>query len=328
MWIPGRGTRLWRGALAGLVIAALSAPVSAAARAGVPAPDPAMLPVLSAGTLETRYAANRANIIQAARMAEKGGDHRRAEALRAMARSARTFLSFDARGEGRAVEVLGDLATARRISVLVPGSDTTLDTYDARTPKPHARLGWAARSLEQQIRRLDPAAKVAVVAWLGYTPPRLISTDAVTTGRAEDGARALRAFVVSVRRANPAAQVSLLCHSYGSVVCGRAAAGLAVADIAMFGSPGTGADTAAGLGTAARVWAGRGARDWIGGVPHLSLPVFGTTIGFGADPVSGGFGARLFAAGDGGHGDYLAPGSASVANLARIALGHDREVTR
>ena len=47
MWTPGRGTRLWRGALAGLVIAALSAPVSAAARQAVPAPAPAMLPVVA-----------------------------------------------------------------------------------------------------------------------------------------------------------------------------------------------------------------------------------------------------------------------------------------
>ncbi|MBK6019539.1 hypothetical protein JHN45_52020, partial [Streptomyces sp. MBT53] len=43
--------------------------------------------------------------------------------------------------------------------------------------------------------------------------------------------------------------------------------------------------------------------------------------------VSPEFGARVFAAGDGGHSDYFSPGSASLANLARIVLGETTEVT-
>lgn len=110
-------------------------------------------------------------------------------------------------------------------------------------------------------------------------------------------------------------------------MCARAARGLDVADIAFFGSPGTGAASVVALGTRARVWAGRGAHDWIADVPHTKADLFGTTVGFGTDPVAPAFGARRFAAGGGGHSDYLAPGSVSLDNLARIALGATSEVT-
>jgi hypothetical protein len=51
-------------------------------------------------------------------------------------------------------------------------------------------------------------------------------------------------------------------------------------------------------------------------------------IGFGTDPMSPGFGARVFATGGGGHSDYFRPGSVSLRNLAWIALGDPAEVTR
>jgi hypothetical protein len=63
-------------------------------------------------------------------------------------------------------------------------------------------------------------------------------------------------------------------------------------------------------------------------VPHLSAGLFGTTVGFGTDPLSPAFGARVFAAGDGGHSDYFAPGSTSLTNLTRIVLGRTQAVTR
>jgi hypothetical protein len=324
--LPGRASlgRLRRSALAAMVAAALYVPLAASTQPSVPAPAPVALPPISAGTLDAAYAANRANMATAARMATAAGDLRRGRVLTALAAPGRHFLTFDGRGAGRATEVLGDLAGADRIAVLVPGSDTTLDTFDG----PFFRPGGAARALYAQIHQEDPAAKVAVVAWLGYTTPKTISTTVMTTGRANVGARALRRFVDTLRQVNGRAPVSLLCHSYGSVVCGRAAAGLTVADIALFGSPGVGARSVAALGTPAQVWAGRGTDDWIAGVPHVSISVFGTTIGFGTDPVSARFGARVFAAGAGGHSDYFDPSSAPLLNLARIVLGDDQDVTR
>ncbi|WP_328681894.1 alpha/beta hydrolase family protein [Streptomyces sp. NBC_00322] len=323
MSVRTRVARLRRSVLAAMITAALCGPVWAAAEPRTPAPAPAALPALSAESLDARYTANRGNIAEAAEMAKAAGDVPRERALRALAAPGRHFLSFDGRGEGRAVEVLGDLAAADRISILVPGSDTTLDTFDG----PSSRIGGAARSLQEQIHRQAPEAKVAVVAWLGYTPPKTISTDVLTTTRAEDGARELRGFVSALEQANDAAGVSLMCHSYGSVVCGRAASGLEVADIAVYGSPGTGADSLAQWGTAARVWAARGEQDWISYVPNVSATFLGTTVGFGADPTSAAFGARVFASGAAGHSDYLAPHSVSLKNLARIALGTAQEVS-
>jgi Alpha/beta hydrolase len=118
--------------------------------------------------------------------------------------------------------------------------------------------------------------------------------------------------------------VALLCHSYGSVVCGLAAPHLPVTDIAVFASPGMDASSAASLETHARVWAGRESDDPIRFVPRFRL--FG--LGFGDNPMSPGFGARIFATGSGGHSDYLSSGSVSLCKLTYIALGDASAVTR
>ncbi|NGO49506.1 alpha/beta hydrolase [Streptomyces ureilyticus] len=345
----GRLGRLSRGLLAALVTAAVVVPVSAvAAHPEIPAPAPARLLAVTPANLDEAYAANRANAAEAARMAADHGDHGRAAAVRSMANPGRHFLSFDARGSGRAIEVFGDLAKAERVAVLVPGSDTNLDTYE--------RFRVGADALHKRL-----GIRGAVVAWLGYETPGTISPEVLTTGRAKDAAPELRGLIRELEVLNPQGRVSLLCHSYGSVVCAEAAesafraagsapaegssgasraavtsrpasvegaeGALDVSDIALFGSPGTGADSVAGLHTNARVWAGRGADDWIADVPHAKADLFGTTVGFGTDPVSSDFGARVFAAGDGGHSDYLKPGSVSLDNLARIVLGETSEVT-
>ncbi|NWF27191.1 hypothetical protein HW130_13060 [Streptomyces sp. PKU-EA00015] len=319
-------SRLRRTLLAALLAAAVAVPVSAAARpSAVPAPVPAALAPLSAAelpALDARYAITRAGIRAAARVADGHKDHRRARALRAMAADGRQFLTFDGRDGGRAAEVFGDLARADRVTVLVPGSDTHLDTY--------ARFRAGAAALHRALRGTG-ADRTAVVAWLGYATPTTIGTDVLTSGRADEAADDLAAFVGELRAAKGAAPVSLLCHSYGSVVCARAAhrpKTEAVTDIALFGSPGTGADSAAALRTRATVWAGRGGDDWIAGVPHVRVELLGTEVGFGTDPVTDAFGARVFDAGGGGHSDYLRPGSTALRNLALIAAGRTAEVSR
>ncbi|MEV7220218.1 alpha/beta hydrolase [Streptomyces sp. NPDC093681] len=317
-----RRVRGWRRAgCAALIAGAVALPLSGAARPEIPAPVPAALAAPTAATLEKAYAANRANAAQASRMAADHGDRHRAAADRAMAAPSRHLLAFDGRGAGLVTEVLGDLAHAGRVAVLVPGSDTSIDTY--------GRFRAAALALHRQLVADAPAGtRTAVVAWLGYETPGTVSTTVATTGRADRAAPGLRDLVDDLRRiAGPDTRVALLCHSYGSVVCARAADGLDVADIALVGSPGTGADTAAGLRADARIWAGRGADDWVEHVPHVSADLFGTTVGFGTDPVSPDFGARVFDAGDGGHSDYFDTGSLSLTNLTRIALGETTEVT-
>nr|WP_051833875.1 alpha/beta hydrolase [Streptomyces sp. NRRL S-646] len=318
-----RRTHNWRRAtLAALITAAVVAPLSGAARPQIPAPPPATLAPLTAATLDAAYKANRTNATQASRMAAAHGDHKRAAADHSMASPTRRFLTFDGRGEGQATEVFGDLTHATRIAVLIPGSDTSLDTYD--------RFRATAVALHNRLLRQAPkGTRTAVVAWLGYSTPGTVSTTVLTTDRADEAAPHLREFIAGLRHiAGRKANISLLCHSYGTVVCARAAAGLDVQDIAFVGSPGTGADTAAALHTRARVWAARGADDWIKEVPHVRADLFGWTVGFGTDPVSPAFGARVFAAGPGGHSDYFRPGSVSLANLTRIVLGDTKEVTR
>ncbi|GAA2538968.1 MULTISPECIES: alpha/beta hydrolase [Streptomyces] len=322
-----------RTALAVLIASAVAVPVAGAARPRTPAPAPATPVPPTAATLDAIYAAHRAGAGEAARTAAAHGDRRRAAADRALADPSRQLLAFDGRGPGRVTEVLGDLARADRVAVLVPGSDTGLDTYGrfrAAAVALHERLTLPRPRLRSSGGTpMAPAGtRTAVVAWLGYETPGTIGTAVATTDRAERAAPGLRSLVADLRTVTgQRSRISLLCHSYGSVVCARAAAGLDVDDIVLVGSPGTGADTAADLRTRARIWAARGAGDWVEHVPHLSAELLGTTVGFGTDPVSPDFGARVFAAGDGGHSDYFAPGSTSLANLTRIVLGETEAVT-
>ncbi|OKK18589.1 hypothetical protein AMK16_18990 [Streptomyces sp. CB00455] len=293
--------------MAGLVAGAVVVPVSAAASPGAPAPAPAA--VAATASPHDRYAANRANLTEAARMAEDAGRTGRASKLRTMEASGTAqFLAFDGRGRGRAVEVFGELETADRVTVLVPGSDTTLDTYQ--------RFRAGAVSLQQRLQAGHPRS--AVVAWLGYDTPGTVSATVLTADRAKEAAAELGPFLDRLRpMAGPGARLSLLCHSYGSVVCARTGTGPAVTDMVLFGSPGTGAASVRELPTRARVWAGRGSGDWIGHVPHVRLG----GIGFGSDPVDPAFGARPFTAGPAGHSDYLKPGTESLDSLAAIVLG-------
>ncbi|MET9733439.1 alpha/beta hydrolase [Streptomyces sp. NPDC006458] len=317
MWRARRPHRWRRALVAALVTSAVVFPLSAAAQPRIPAPPPARTGPVTAATLDEVYAAHRATAARASRMAEAHGDRHRAEAERALAQPSRRLLSFDGRGQGRAVEVFGDLAHAERVAVLVPGSDTSLDTY--------GRLRTSAVALHRRLTaETPPGTRTAVVAWLGYSTPGTVSTAVLTTGRADEGAAGLREFLRTLHGVTgPGTAVALLCHSYGSVVCARAAEGAVVDDVVLLGSPGTGAADVAELRTRARVWAARGADDWVADVPHVRADLFGTTVGLGTDPVSPAFGARVFAAGPGGHSDYFVPGSPSLANLARIVLGSE-----
>ncbi|MFG2125039.1 alpha/beta hydrolase [Streptomyces sp. NPDC048710] len=306
--------RIWRQVL---LTATTVAALIAAAHPQIPAPTPPTLPAPTAATLRSTYQANRENATHAADMAAAHGDLHRAAADRTLA--VRNLLTFDGRGSGQAVEVLGDPTRADHIAVLVPGSDTTLDTY--------ARFHRTAAALYQEAHRTNP--RTAVVAWLGYKAPATISTTVTTTTRADEAAPRLHAFIRELRTLTPhRAHISLLCHSYGSVVCARSAPALPVDDMVLLGSPGTAADTVAGLHTRARVWAARGSRDWVAHVPHVRAGLLLATLGFGTDPVSRAFGARVFGAADADHSGYFTPGSVSLANLARITLGETSEVTR
>ncbi|MFK0048611.1 alpha/beta hydrolase [Streptomyces sp. NPDC090741] len=261
------------------------------------------------------------------------GDSGRAQVLGQLAAADRTFLDVSAEGDGQAVEVLGDLAHAQRIALLVPGADTTVDTFD-HLGSAHSSVGGGARALYDEMRSLAPGSRVAVIAWYGYQAPRTKSRDTLTHSRAVLGGSRLRDQLRQLRELNPYASTALLCHSYGSVVCAEALRGTdqevqsELTGVAVFGSPGMGAESASELGIRVPFWAGRGSRDWIANVPHTQVSLFSESVGFGADPASTDFGARTLPTGDSRHGDYLSPGGLSLRNIALISLGRGSEVAR
>jgi len=299
------------------LVAAAMLGTTAAAWPTATAPLPQAPPALTSSALSARYLADTQAIGRAEREATTDGTTALAGALATL--RTQHVLFFNPAGQGVAAVVIGNLATATRVAILVPGSDTTLATFFSRgTSSP----GGGAEALAAEAHRLDPGERLAIIAWLGYPAPALLSPGVMTSADAEKGARALRPLVTALARRGD--QVALLCHSYGSVVCGLAAPHLPVTDIAVFGSPGMDASSVASLDTDARVWAGRESDDPIRFVPHIQL----LGLGFGADPMSAGFGARIFATGSGGHSDYLSPGSVSLRNLTYIALGDAAAVTR
>ncbi|WP_426363686.1 alpha/beta hydrolase [Streptomyces sp. E-08] len=216
-------------------------------------------------------------------------------------------LAHDPRGRGQVALVYGDLARAEHVAVIVPGSDV-----DAARVRPLADMA-------SELRRAT-GGRTAVVAWAGYTTPRGVGLDAATGRLAEAGADRLTRFTDGLAAVG-AAEPSLFCHSYGSVVCGLAAHQLKVKDLVVFGSPGMRAENVSDLGTSARVWAAKDPTDWIDRVPNVEF----AGLGHGADPTDPAFGARRIPAGDAdGHGGYFAPGTSSLRAFAAIAEGDVR----
>jgi len=277
---------------------------------------------------ELRYRANRvalreAREVEHKRVSDSGltPDGQRAAARReerfgSLLRSDRQILAFDPAGGGRAAEVFGDLDRAERVSVVVPGVDTDVLTFQRTHRKYSAPVGMA-RSLYDAERAASPSTRTAVIAWADYTTPGGLGLDSATATRAADGAVRLNALVRALPGRSP---VSLFCHSYGSVLCGLAARELPgrVTDIAVAGSPGMRVERASQLRTSAHVWAMRDADDWVQDVPYLELG----GLGHGEDPVSSAFGARVLSARDAkGHSGYFEPGTESVTNFAEIGVG-------
>ncbi|WP_175409155.1 alpha/beta hydrolase [Streptomyces sp. TRM64462] len=310
------------------VVAGFFASLKPAQRDRLAAEHPLVVGNLDGVPLALRYRANRRSLAEAlaaerprlkdSRLSPDGRQEavRRVHRFSSLMRKGRQILAFDPSGKGRVAEVFGDLKRAERVSVIVPGVDTTLLTFQKTARRYTAPVGMA-ESLYAAERRAAPGVRTAVIAWGDYTAPAGVGMDAATGRLAEEGALRL----VSLTEALPGnSRVSLFCHSYGSVVCGLAARRLPerVSDIAVAGSPGMRAGTAAELDTRARVWAMRDADDWIADVPHLDVG----GLGHGEDPVDPAFGARLLsAAGAGGHGGYFEPGTESLRNLAGIGVG-------
>ncbi|MER6396481.1 alpha/beta hydrolase [Kitasatospora sp. NPDC059973] len=298
--------------------------------------------------VELRYRANRiALTAERDRARARAADRTLDSDLRALAVSRandvehllapeRQVLAFDPRGRGLVSEVWGDLTDADRISVLVPGSDADLGHFDQAADPLRSPAGMA-RALYAEERRQSPGTRTAVIAWTGYVTPSGLGPDAVTSRLADVGAPRLERLLAGLKETTrPDAPPSLLCHSYGSVVCGTAAPEIpraaaspsdtsGITDLMVFGSPGMGVQSTSELGAGVHVWATRNGSDWIGNVPYLEVG----GLGHGADPTSAEFGAeQISSARSSGHNGYFTEGTDSLHNFAAISLGHYEDVLR
>ncbi|MFB7663919.1 alpha/beta hydrolase [Kitasatospora sp. NPDC056138] len=301
-------------------VARFFAGLTTAQRDALAARHPLVVGNLDGAPIELRYRANALALAEErrhelARATDPAvSPHRQRAAAERAARYAslagRQVLAFDPRGRGQIAEVYGDLTTAARTAVVVPGSDVDLMTFD-RTTDPYGTPAGMARSLRQAT-----GDQVAVVAWAGYTTPVGVGIDAATAGLARSGAARLNRFLSGL--APVTGPLALFCHSYGSAVCGLAdPSPEQVFDMVVLGSPGMDIPDARALRVP--LWATeRNPTDWIGDVPHVSV----LGLGHGADPTAPGFGARVIpSAGSHGHSGYFAPGTASLAGYAAVALG-------
>ncbi len=246
----------------------------------------------------------------------------RIELLDGWLASERMFVAFEPGGDGRVVELFGDVETADHLAVVVPGIGSTLDNFDAWVSAP--------------ARRLHETSGVAVAAWLGYDAPLGpgLNVDAATRDNARDGAPSLRGFVDGLSVRNPGAGLTVVAHSYGTVVTGWAARDdvLAADRLILVGSPNVPVASVQGLrlndhGT---VYVGEAPGDpvvWLGDVSDGWFPV----LGHGWDPGDcEEFGAWVFATDAtsvwSAHSSYLAEGSGTLETIADLVVGATDEV--
>jgi Alpha/beta hydrolase len=256
------------------------------------------------------------------------------------------MLRLDPTGDGRLVEVQGDLLTARHVVILIPGMTNELSNID-RDLRPRSDAIF-----DEMVVCGGP--DVAVITWLGYDTPDLDAQgliDGATTGRAERGAAQLISDVNALRSAGLNSHVTVVAHSYGTIVAGLAMrTGLAVNDLVVVGSPGMAAKNRKALGSPnVKVWATATngppitsspvAEKVIDAVSHHILPGLGPIIVrpikeqmtggdpitkapvHGPDPTDPGFGADVFASSGRGHSAYFDRGSTGLSNIGRIAVG-------
>lgn len=234
----------------------------------------------------------------------------------------RQMALYEMLGQGRIAEVDGDLTNAKHLAVYVPGMGTDIWDFDHLAKTRTANVRSRAMALAS-----PPDAEIVTITWLGYDPPRdLDVVGAAHEELARSGGEALSKFLRDmVAFAPPGVHVTVLAHSYGSVLAGLAARdyGLAADELVVLGSPGLGVKSADQLKLlpGGRVWAAQAHDDPVAWVPkledhHLHL--------HGPSPTGPSFGATVFAVSGTGHSSYFQDEQALVA-LAAITVNRITE---
>lgn len=255
---------------------------------------------------EVRYQANRL-VIQAHidDLRAHGASQSAIQRFEDLLSNNRQILLFDPSGDGRIAEVFGNITTADDIAVVVPGIGTSLRNYSSEYA---VNLHKAARG------------DTATIMWLGYDTPagpndhHVTDPSAAFTARATEWAPTLATFTAGLRTSGYA-EISIVAHSYGTVLATEAAkVGMSVDRVIMLGSPGVSA-TDASVFNGAEVFAAKNFSDY---VPPLSP--------LGTDPTSDGFGAKVFNANAFNpinrssyfdHSSYFTPGSTVLDGIVR-----------
>jgi len=257
----------------------------------------------------------------------------------------RQILLFDPDGDGRVVEVFGDLATAVNIGVVVPGITNDRSNFSDGDGGFRAN----ARNIHDRAEELD-IGSVATVAWLGYDTPD--GADALLRKAAGESHGDLVDFVAGLDALDGRHHITVVGHSYGSLVTGMAAkAGLAANEVVFVGSPGTSLSHAseANLKPGGVVWAGLAYADPIGAgvditefltpqqqfrqtMRRLSDALDGELaikdLHHGTNPAHEDFGAiEIHTEGSTGHSDYFKPDTVTLDNLLYIIAGMDGRVS-
>ncbi|HTJ71619.1 MAG TPA: alpha/beta hydrolase [Actinospica sp.] len=242
------------------------------------------------------------------------------------------LLGFDTNNAGHAIVACGNPDTAKNVCVYVPGLNTSSNSTHFQFDIQHTQNMTLAA--DQDTGSND----TATILWLGYNSPQVdgLKTAAVAgTGDATDAVPNLTSFVTSLRNVNgEISNLTLLGHSYGSVVVGETAMAshLPVNNIVLVGSPGVEAGSASALNIDPK-------HVWTGTAPNDPVARFGW---FGQPPTDPGFGANQFtvnATGGGGlfgqHGEYFDDpfnntnndhGGSSLTNIGYIISGQTNKV--
>ena len=251
------------------------------------------------------------------------------------------LLRLDLAGEGRAVVAIGDPDRAGAVLTQVPGMTADLASLGGELER--------AERVAARAGRLSPVTATSAVLWLDYDAPDFVD-EAASERRAAAGVPALRRFQEGLRVAHdgPPGRQTVLGHSYGSLVVGRAAAGAGLdADSVVFvGSPGVGVDSAGELRVpAGQVWSSTARNDviqWAAVAPGAlardiavtaAVPIAGPWLSFarperdlwfGHNPSDPAFGARVFHSAPRGHVGYWERDNPALDTLAAITLGTAR----
>lgn len=257
----------------------------------------------------------------------------------------RQILLFDPRGDGRVAEVFGDLESARDIGIVVPG--ITNDRSNFSDGDGGFRSG--ARNVYERSHELG-IGDVATVAWLGYDTPD--GADAVLRSAADAGHDDLIDFVAGMDALAGPRHITVVGHSYGSLVTGMAAgAGLAANEVVFIGSPGTSLDHAddarlkpggsvwAGLASGDPIGAGIRVTDWVTPRQQIRKALRGLLdlldgesamrdLHHGTNPAHQDFGAiEIDTNGSSGHSEYFEKDTVTLDNLLYIIAGMDAKVS-